>query len=73
MLLKHVNESWRTHACFLKCYVHWSNGHCVGKKHMLHVQKSSHCDIENIFLDVDREIYYVNILEKNNLLKIFSR
>jgi len=42
----------------------------VLEKHMLHiVQKGSHCDIGNMFLPVDRESYYVNFLEKNNLLK----
>jgi len=42
------------------------------KKHMLHVQNGSHWDIEKLFLHVDREIYYVNILRNNNLLKRLS-
>ena len=33
------------------------------KKHMLHAQKGSHGDIENVFLHVDKESYYVNFLE----------
>ena len=39
---------------------------------MFCVQKGIRCDIENMFLHVDRESYYVNILENNNILERLS-